>query len=289
MVRRSAGAASRRAAQQLLRDAGARLDELVLGPMATVIGDRALVVVPTGPLQSLPWSVLPSCVGKPVTVAPSATLWCTADQRRRDGVGIVVAAGPGLPGAHAEAEAVAALHEVEPLLGHRATAEAVTATLGGARLAHLAAHGDVHPHNPLFSSIRLDNGPLTVYDLEHLARTPELVVLSACNVGRDAVTAGDELLGLTATFLTHGTRQVVASVMPVPDAETTTLMVRFHELLKAGRTAGVALATAQAGVDSDDPAAVAAAAGFVSMGSEWSLLGGPGEATRAEPCAALLG
>jgi CHAT domain-containing protein len=138
-------------------------------------------------------------------------------------------------------------------------------------MAHVAAHGDVHPTNPLFSALQLDDGPLTVYDLEHVDRPPELVVLSACHVGRAAVTAGDELLGLTATFLVRGTRQVVASVMPVPDSEATRFMVMFHDLLRAGRTAAAALAEAQAAVDRDDHVGVAAAAGFVSLGADWSL------------------
>ncbi|MCW2721913.1 CHAT domain-containing tetratricopeptide repeat protein [Pseudonocardia sp.] len=271
MSRQSAGTQSRQAARQLLRDAASRLDELVLGPLARSIGDRTLVLVPTGPLQSLPWSVLPSCAGRPVGVAPSAALWCAADRAQRNGTGITVAAGPGLPGADAEARAVAGLHGVAPIVGGDATAATLSRALDGVRLAHIAAHGDVHPTNPLFSAIHLDDGPLTVYDLEHVGRAPELVVLSACHVGRAAVTAGDELLGLTATFLAHGTQQVVASVIPVPDAETTPLMVRFHELLRSGRTSGAALAEAQAHVDQDDHSAVAAAAGFVCLGSEWSL------------------
>ena len=52
-----------------------RLDRLVLRPLAGLIGDRPLVVVPTGPLHGLPWSLLPTCLGRPVSVAPSATLW----------------------------------------------------------------------------------------------------------------------------------------------------------------------------------------------------------------------
>lgn len=287
LVRPCASASSRHAASQLLRDAAARLDRLVLGPIATMIGSRPLVLVPTGPLQSLPWSVLPSCRGRPVSVAPSAALWCAAVDAPRAGVGITVAAGPSLPGADAEARAVAVLHGVEPIIGRAATAVAITGALDGVRLAHIAAHGDVHPSNPLFSAIRLDDGPLTVYDLEHVTRAPELVVLSSCNVGRASVTAGDELLGLTATFLAHGTQQVVASVMPVPDAETTSLMVRFHEILRSGRAAGTALAEAQACVDEDDHAAVAAAAGFVSLGSEWSLASASAEQPPPVRAAAL--
>jgi CHAT domain-containing protein len=166
---------------------------------------------------------------------------------------------------------VADTHGVRPLLRGDATVDAVAAAIDGAHLAHIAAHGHVHPRNSLFSSIELDDGPLAVHDLERLFRTPDLVVLSACSVGTATVTAGDELLGLGATFLAHGTQQIVASVMPLPDAATAPLMTAFHQQLRAGRSAADALATAQALVDPDDPAATAAAAGFVCMGADRSL------------------
>ena len=271
LARATATAASRSAARRLVRHLALELDRVVLGPILDTVGDRPLVLVPTGALQSLPWSILPSCRGRPVMVAPSATLWCAARSSERRGSGVVVAAGPDLPGARAEASAVAALYGTEPLLGRAASTAAVAAALGAVRIAHVAAHGNVHPRNPLFSAIRLDDGPFTVYELERVRWAPELVVLSSCNVGRAAVTAGGELLGLTATFLGRGTHQVVASVMPVPDAETAPLMTTFHELLLTGRSAAAALAEAQARADPDDLDAVAAAAGFVCLGSEWTI------------------
>jgi hypothetical protein len=79
------------------------------------------------------------------------------------------------------------------------------------------------------------------------------------------VVTGDELLGLAATFLARGTAQLVASVVPVPDAQTTQLMVDVHRRLAAG--AGTAVALAQASLPGDDPRALAAAARFVCLGS----------------------
>jgi CHAT domain-containing protein len=178
----------------------------------------------------------------------------------------VVAAGPGLPGAEREAAAVAALHRVTARQGPAAMVDAVAAALDGAGVVHLAAHGRVHPSNPLFTSLTLADGPLTVYDVERLRRPPRVVVLAACDVGRSAVQAGDELIGLSATFLALGTSQVVASVIPVPDAETVPLMVAFHRRLAAGVPTVPALAAAQAELGAGEPEAMAAAAGFVSIG-----------------------
>jgi tetratricopeptide (TPR) repeat protein len=259
--------ASKAAAQVLLTDAAGRLDRLLLAPVAAETGDRPLVVVPTGALQSLPWSILPSCAGRPVTVTPSAALWLGDRADTGPVRPVLAAAGPGLPGAEREAVAVAALHRVTPLLGPAAAVDTVAAGLDGAAVAHLAAHGRIHPNNPLFTSLTFADGPLTVYDVERLRRPPRVVVLAACDVGRSAVRAGDEVMGLSATFLALGTSQVVASVVPVPDAETVPLMVAFHRRLAAGTPAVPALAAAQAELGHCEAETMAAAAGFVSIGT----------------------
>ncbi|WP_061300279.1 CHAT domain-containing protein [Herbidospora cretacea] len=248
------------AAARMLRHAAARLDALLLAPLG--LGDRPLVIVPTGPLQGLPWPVLPSCEGRPVAVSPSAALWRAAVSRTRSGEGgrVVVAAGPGLPDAAAEVAEVAAIHRTVPVEGG---AVEILAALDGARLAHLAAHGRVNTANPLFSSLHLADGPLTVYDLERLRTPPELVVLAACESGRSVVRAGDELLGLSTTFLSLGTRCVVASMVPVPDARTRPLMTALHERLSAGVPAATALAETQREAGDDTTAA-----GFVCIGAD---------------------
>jgi tetratricopeptide (TPR) repeat protein len=262
--------AGQSAALAMLRHAALRIDEVLFGPLAGELGDRPLVLIPTGPLQSFPWSVLPFCAGRPVTVSPSAALWYAGHRRREAAGRVVVAAGPGLPGAHAEAEAVAAIYRTTALVGASASVRAVTAALDGADVAHLAAHGYIHLHNPLFSSLRFVDGPLTVYDLERLHRTPQLVVLAACDVGRPVVPAGDELLGLGAAFIAQGTRQIVASVIPIPDAQATHLMIAFHRALTEGNSAATALAQSQQRFASEDAAAMATAAAFVCLGGEYT-------------------
>jgi tetratricopeptide (TPR) repeat protein len=273
MARHTVRAESRVAALALLRDTAARLDALLLGPLPE-LADRPLVIVPTGPLHSLPWSILPSCAGRPVSVAPSATLWHeTATRPHHPADGVLVAAGPNLTGAHDEAVAVAAIHDTTPLVGAAATTAVVLAGFDGAGLVHLAAHGRLSHENPLFSSLLLHDGPLVGYDLERLARLPDTVVLAACDSGRSMVLAGDELLGLGATFLTRGTAALIASVVPVPDAETAPLMVALHHGLADGQSPADALAAAQRDVPTDDLAAVAAAAGFVCLGASRSAGG----------------
>jgi tetratricopeptide (TPR) repeat protein len=267
LARRESAAGSLASAEALLADAAARLDSALLGPLA-VIEDRPLIVVPTGVLHSMPWSILPSCDGRAVTVSPSATLWYKANTHADSSTDdILVAAGPGLTGATKEADVVAAIHGITPMIGDMATVGAVLTAMATAGTAHLAAHGSLVTDNPLFSTLTLSDGPLFAYDLERLARVPNTVVLASCDSGRSVVCVGDELLGLSATFIARGTAQLVASVLPVPDAETAPLMAALHSGIAAGDPAPVALAQAQQGLRDQGYAELAAAAGFVCIGT----------------------
>ncbi len=132
-----------------------------------------------------------------------------------------------------------------PCRATTATAQTVARALEGSRLAHVAAHGTFRADNPQFSSLELADGPLTVYDLEHIARPPLWIVLSACDAGRSAVHPGDELMGTSAALLSLGTRAIVSSAAPVPDDGLTRLMVTLHLELVRGRGPARALASAQ--------------------------------------------
>ncbi len=240
----------------------------LLAPIGRSVGDRPLLVAPAGWLQGLPWSLLPSCRGRPVTVAPSVTLWRTArDRPKQDDGSVVAIAGPQLPGAATEAREVSALYPEAILLeGSEAVAAQVGSRMGKAATCHIAAHGTVRSDNPLFSSLLLDDGPFTVFDLEQLGATPRHVVLAACESGVSKVTPGQEILGLTAALLSRQTATVVAPVVAIDDAETTSLMVGYHRLLIAGRCPAEALAEVQAEHSRGDPRSRATAAAFLCLG-----------------------
>ena len=148
------------------------------------------------------------------------------------------------------------------LTGKDATVDAALAALDGAKLAHVACHGRFRSDSPLFSSLELADGPLTALDLQRLRRAPELLVLSACDVALSERHPGDELLGFSAALLASGTRTIVASVVPVPDAAARRLMLDFHRRLAGGASPATALAAAQAGLRADQ----SALAGFLCLG-----------------------
>lgn len=256
-------------AQVVVDSAAEVFERRLLAPLATMVGDRPLLVVPTGWLQGLPWSLPSSCRGRAVTVAPSATLWQTARRRPRPRTSSVVAiAGPQLPGALIEARAVAELYPGATVLaGAEANAARVGSIIGEVAICHLAAHGSVRPDNPLFSSLLLADGPFTVFDLEQLGATPRHMVLAACESGVSKVTPGQEILGLTATLLGRQTATVVAPVISIDDAETTSLMVGYHRRLRSGRDPARALAETQQNALADaDPRLRATAVAFICLG-----------------------
>ncbi|WP_196469208.1 CHAT domain-containing protein [Planomonospora sp. ID91781] len=224
----------------------AAVERLLLGPLLPRLGDRPLVIVPAGPLHTLPWPVLPSNADRPVTVAPSASAWLAAWRAvppgGGTGGGTAAVAGPGLRCAETEVRMVAARRpgtELVPAARHT-----VLAALERAGVAHLAAHGTFSARSPLLSGIDLDDGRLMAYDLLRIRTPPELVVLSACDAGMAHAPADGTPLGLAGAFLSSGTRCVVAGLVPVRDDETLALMTVFHGLLAAGRPPAAALAAA---------------------------------------------
>ena len=227
LARRHGSKTSLATAETTLAHAAANLDALLLRQVLDLVGDRELVVVPTGHLHALPWPTLPSLRGRAVAVAPSATSWLTAMRAnakaaRRVDDRVALVAGPGLEHAALEVRSLAKLYaRPEILTGKKAGADAVAATMDGAELVHIAAHGKFRADNPQFSAIELADGPLTVYDLERIRRAPRRLVLSACDSGLSAVHPGDELMGLAGAVFSLGTATLIASVVPVADDVTT--------------------------------------------------------------------
>jgi tetratricopeptide (TPR) repeat protein len=262
LTRRGHGAAQRATMLQGARASAERLGQQVIAPIADSLADRRLVIVPTGSLHALPWSMLPPLRGRPVVVAPSAATWSALQSRRAARPGkVVLAAGPRLRHAKAEIDALAGLYSRPvTLTGRQATVAAVMAALDGATVAHVACHGHFRSDSPLFSSLELADGPLNAYELQRLRRPPQLVVLSACDLGTSDTRPGDELLGFAAALIGMGTRTIIASVVPVPDSGVKRLMISLHRGLTAGAAPSVALATAQEGPSRH--------AGFVCLGTD---------------------
>jgi tetratricopeptide (TPR) repeat protein len=237
-----------------LADRIAGLGSLLVTPLLELIGSRSLVMTPSGVLAGVPWTLLPGLVGRPLTQARSATRWLAHREGLLRTAGFV--AGPRVERAEDEvSEAALCWAGSDLLVGPKATTELVSELAARVDVLHIAAHGRHSGDNPLFSGVECVDGPWFGYDIDQLETVPQVVVLSACEVGRSSVRAGDELIGMTAAWLHAGVGCVVASAAAVSDEVAHSVLTAFHRGLANGLLPEAALAAAVPAVSEDRPPA----------------------------------
>jgi tetratricopeptide (TPR) repeat protein len=251
-----------------LEDLGHKLQDTLLGSAVSRLGDGPVVIVPPGRFHAVPWALLPCLRDRVHSVAPSATAWVNARRATRPGEdNVVLVCGPDLASGEREVAGLSAAYPAARVIGNgSATASAVLAAIDGSSLVHLAAHGRFRAESPMFSSLRLADGPLTVYDFQQLQRAPYRIVLSCCDSGALQPVGADELLGLTTALLPLGTAGIVATIVPVNDTATVPLMDALHAALRTGATMAESLAMARKTM-CGQPADLATAWSFVALGA----------------------
>ena len=176
------------------------------------IGDRELVLTPSGALAAVPWSCCPQPRSRrhrravrDVLAGPVGDPAAGPHGRLRGGTGRG-ACGVGDVGG------LGRLGGAEVLHGPGATAvRRSSAWRAGSTSCTSSAHGRHSSENPLFSGLELADGPWYGYDIDQLEGIPDVVLLSACEVGRSTMRGGEELIGMTAAWLHAGARCVMAS------------------------------------------------------------------------------
>ncbi|MFI6577448.1 CHAT domain-containing protein [Nocardiopsis sp. NPDC050513] len=227
-----------------VRTASAEVSRILLAPLLPLVGDRPLVLAADPCLGDPPWGMLPALCGRPVNLVPTARFWVERSDRWRPGrtgtphpptgrVLLVAAPAPG--GARRE---VASLSRVYPrarvLDGDHARRAEVVDGFADADVVHLAGHGHVPDRVPLLASVDLVDGPLLARDLGGLTAAPGLVALSTCWNGRGFGGVTGTPSGFVGALHARGVRTVVASPVPVRDAEAEGAMVRFHRAVAEG-------------------------------------------------------
>ncbi|TQN32270.1 CHAT domain-containing protein [Haloactinospora alba] len=232
------------AAQRDLTRAAQRVEHALLRPVAAAVGDRPLVIAPAAYAQSLPWGLLPSLRGRDITVVPSGRSWLESLDHCRGARGTaLLAAGAGIGGGETEVRSLRRLYPgARVLTGKDATVRTLLEELGGADVAHVAAHGWTPASAPMLSGLSMADGPVFAYDLERLPRVPNLCVLSSCWLGRSVPSDTGSPLGLSSALLALGSATVVAGVLPVRDHDITPAMTRMHGAIHAGATPSRAVA-----------------------------------------------
>lgn len=113
-----------------------------------------------------------------------------------------------------------------------------------------SCHGEYDMQNPLFSALLLapdaqNDGRLEAHEIFGLRMNSYLVVMSACETGLGTLTGGDEVIGLSRSFIFAGTASLMASLWKVDDLATAVLIKRFFRYLKEDGNRSLALKKAQ--------------------------------------------
>jgi CHAT domain-containing protein len=238
------------------------LYDLLWRPIEEKIGKRRVVIVPHRALHYLPFQALHDGATylierHEVSYAPSALVLqqCLRRDRRSLSKALLLGvADEQTPRVRDEIEAIAPLFpETIALQNDDATIEALRRQAPFADVVHLACHGQFRPDNPLFSSLKLGDGWLTVREAYDLNLHCALVTLSACETGVSAVAPGDELIGLARGFFAAGSPSLLISLWTVDDDATAELMTEFYKNFRQTGSPAAALRHAQLSVMKTKP------------------------------------
>ncbi|HYK88871.1 MAG TPA: CHAT domain-containing protein [Acidobacteriota bacterium] len=215
----------------------------LIAPVRHLLRAEHLVVVPHDFLHYLPFHALHD--GRSflidsfsVSYAPSASVYylcCSKPAASSDESLILGIPDSFTPHILEEVKQIASmLPNPRLFVGDDATENRLRAHGPGSRFVHIATHGLFRQDNPMFSAMRLGDSQLSLLDLYSLQLSSELVTLSGCSTGLNAVVGGDELLGLVRGLLYAGTRAVLVTLWDVDDRSTAEFMKAFYGHLVSG-------------------------------------------------------
>lgn len=231
-------------------DISKKLYQRLFQPLESVVGKRAIILVPHGALHYLPMNALYDGNGYlierySIRMMPSASAikYLRKSKAEKSG-GILIFGNPDLGDPkgdleYAQREATDIAH-IRPnsrvLLRKEATEGELRQYSNSYSYLHFATHGHFNLEAPLKSALLLapdsqHNGMLTVDKLYSLHLDADLVTLSACETGMSKIATGDEMVGLIRGFLYAGSSSVVATLWKVDDLATAYLMTRFYKEL----------------------------------------------------------
>ena len=247
------------------------LYKMIIAPVADLLEEPEIVIVPDSSLYQVPFAALTDGEGKylsetyRIRILPSlSTLKLIQDSpaEYHSQTGALIVGDPvvgrvrykgrrknflPLPCARKEAEMIGKLLGVHPLLGQCATKQAVLKSLHSVSLIHFAAHGDAERGeialSPLRSTKKIPHEEdylLTMSDISQVRLRAKLVVLSCCHSGCGQIRA-EGVIGIARAFLGSGARSVLVALWAIEDRATEQLMRCFYEHLVRGESASESL------------------------------------------------
>ena len=155
--------------------------------------------------------------------------------------------------AYKEAEEIARMVGVNPLLGEEATKARFLEKLRTAALVHIAAHGNSGTGEIAFAPPPQKRKPeldeedvfLTMTEVQKAKVRAKLVVLSCCHSAEGTIRA-EGVIGMARAFLGAGARSVLGTLWAIDDNATLEFMRNFYQHLKLGEKASEAVYQATA-------------------------------------------
>lgn len=231
-----------------------KLHEKLIRPMEREIKGKDVIFVPVGPLNYVPFHALFDgnkylVESHEVRYAPSSSIWYLLSQkpeRISKNALLIGFADDQIPMADEEIRSLGKIiKNSTSLRGTKASFASYIRSAPAFDILHLACHGQFRPENPMFSSLHLSDGWVTVNDICQQRLKARLVTLSACDTGVNHVYAGEELLGLARGFLSAGAEGLIVSLWKVNDNISREFMCDFYENLQNSQSIGASLRSAQ--------------------------------------------
>jgi CHAT domain-containing protein len=228
-----------------------KLYDYLIGPVVAQLESQTiehLVILPDGPLHSMPFAGLKSPAGSyllekyALAYAPSRSIlnYCVSRKResapgRRPTV-LLLDGTSNLSGASEEIAHLSRLYGSGAHLVDGRDLDKLTQAASDAEIIHFSGHALPVEGRPslVFKSSRGETylRPGQIEDLR-LARS-FLVNLAGCSTGVGPRADGETPWGLLPAFLNAGAPTVLVSLLPVDDAATRALNVRFYEFMAQG-------------------------------------------------------
>lgn len=245
-----------------------KLYDLLIKPVeADISNSKHLIIVPHGILHYLPFAALLDEKGQyliegyPLSLAPSAFVLKICMEKGEMFVKhknwqpkILAFGNPDLgnpkfdlPFADKEIESLELIYsDVQSYKREKAVESIVEQKTGEANLILFSCHGEFDPINPLFSALLLtpdkkEDGRLEAYEIFNYNMNAYLVAMSACETGLAKIAVGDEVIGLSRSFIYAGTSSLLSSLWKVDDLATAVMVKRFFRYLKQGDSRAKAL------------------------------------------------
>jgi CHAT domain-containing protein len=215
----------------------------LLKPLYGKVRDKKLLtIIPHRWLHGFPFHCLMDSEGLlaeryGITYAPAASVYlhCSGATAAGDGPLLMGYADERAPWIRREIQEIRAIFpEARSYAGQNATGQRLRLQSPDAGLIHIASHGRFRADQPFFSGLLLADGWLTIPQIYQLRLKADLVTLSGCETGTNAISGGDELLGLTRGFLYAGASSMLVSLWRVADDSTAFFMKEFYSALAAG-------------------------------------------------------